>query len=177
MFKKVLLIVALAMGVTSVLYAQKMEKVEVKVAVDYMESSARYLEPSQCVMTTPLLADLKVIGTQISYTEKDAFKDIEVTESSINMVPTLKKIALCRAARAYNADMIIGAMVDVITNANHRFEITITGYPARYANFRNATADDVELVKRGLAVSFGNDGEVLGDPSEKAKVYEENKIE
>ena len=173
MIKKLFLTVTLIVSVTVVASAQKIDRVEV--AVDYMESSARYLQPSQSIMTTPMIADLKVTGGQISYTETEAFKDLEVTESLIDLIPTFKKIALCHAARAHNADMIIGAMVDVVTNSRQRLEITITGYPACYMNFRNATEDDIELVKKGLSVSFGSNGEVLGDPSEKAEVYEEKK--
>ena len=120
-------------------------------------------------------ADLKGTGTQISYTETEAFKDLEVTESLINMIPTFKKIALCHAARAYNADMIIGALVDVVTNKNHRLEITITGYPACYVNFRNATSEDMDLVKKGLTTVRGSNEGVLDNPEERAEVYEEKK--
>lgn len=171
--KKILLSVALVIGFATAASAQKVERVEV--TVDYMESSARYLEPSQSIMTTPMIADLKVTGSQISYTETEAFKDLEVTESLINMIPTFKKIALCHAARAYNADMIIGALVDVVTNKNHRLEITITGYPACYVNFRNATSEDLDLVKKGLTTVLGSNEGVLDNPEERAEVYEEKK--
>jgi len=171
--KKILLSVALVIGFATAASAQKVERVEV--TVDYMESSARYLEPSQSIMTTPMIADLKVTGSQISYTETEAFKDLEVTESLINMIPTFKKIALCHAARAYNADMIIGALVDVVTNKNHRLEITITGYPACYVNFRNATSEDMDLVKKGLTTVLGSNEGVLDNPEERAEVYEEKK--
>ena len=175
-FKKLFLSVAFAIGVTFVASAQKIERVEqVETTVDYMESSARYLEPSQTIMTTPMIADLKVMGGQISYTETEAFKDVEVTEGILDLIPTFKKIALCHAARAHKADMIIGALVDVITNANHRLEITITGYPACYVNFRNATADDLELVKKGYATVVSGSSDVLNNPDEKAEIHEKKK--
>ena len=145
------------------------------VQVDYMESSARYLEPTQSIMTTPLIADLSVVGGQISYTETEAFKNYEVTEDLIELVPSFKAIALCHAARAHKADMIIGAMVDVITNDKGRLEITITGYPAKYVNFRNATNNDMELVKKGMSVVFDAQGEALGKPDEQIKITEEKK--
>ena len=44
-------------GFSSIASAQKTE-----VKVDYMESSALYLEPTQSIMTTPLIADLSVVG-------------------------------------------------------------------------------------------------------------------
>lgn len=173
MVKKLFLSVALVLGATIIASAQKVERVEV--TVDYMESSARSLDPTQTVMTTPMIADLEVIGGQISYTETETFKNLEVTESLIKLVPTFKKIALCHAARAYKADMIIGAMVDVVTNKDHRLEITITGYPARYVNFRNATDSDMDLVKKGLATVLNNSADALDRPEERAEVYEEKR--
>lgn len=167
MFKKVFVSLVLIIGLATTSFAQKMD-----IKVDYMESSARYLEPTQSIMTTPLIADLSVIGGQISYTEVEAFKDYEVTEALIDLVPSFKKIALCHAARAYKADMIIGAMVDVITNENGRFEITITGYPAKYVNFRNATQDDIILVKQGMSVIFDSQGETLEKPEDNIKMEE-----
>lgn len=128
--KRLFLFLMVLIGFSSIASAQKTE-----VKVDYMELSARYLEPTQSIMTTPLIADLSVVGGQISYTETEAFKDYEVTDALIDLVPSFKKIALCHAARAHKADMI-GAMVDVITTDKGRLEITITGYPARYVNFK-----------------------------------------
>lgn len=170
MLKKLFLTVALVLGTMAIASAQKTE-----ITVDYMESSARYLEPAQSIMTTPMIADLEVMGGQISYTESEAFKNYEVTEALIELVPSFKKIALCHAARAHRADMIIGAMVDVITNKDNRLEITITGYPARYTNFRNATANDMELVKKGLAVTFNSGSEIFEKPEDQTKVVEEKK--
>ena len=93
----------------------------------------------------------------------------------IDLVPSFKKIALCHAARAHKADMIIGAMVDVITNENGHLEITITGYPAKYVNFRNATQQDVNLVKQGMSVVFDSQGEALERPEDNIKIEESKK--
>lgn len=54
------------------------------IKIDYMESSTQNLEPQNMIMTSPMIADLKVIGDQITYTETEAFKDIEVTQWVIN---------------------------------------------------------------------------------------------
>lgn len=168
MLKKFLLTVAVVIGSAAIASAQKVDRIET--TVDYMESSARYMEPSQNIMTTPMIADLEVIGGSVSYTETEAFKNYEVTEELVQLVPGFKRIALSRAARAHNADIIIGAMVDVITNGNGRLEITITGYPARYTNFRNATSDEIELVRMGQTVILDNSGEVLDTPDHQIKV-------
>lgn len=168
MVKKFLLVVAVALGSAAIASAQKVDRIET--TVDYMESSARYMEPSQNIMTTPMIADLEVIGGSVSYTETEAFKNYEVTEELTQLVPGFKRIALSRAARAHKADVIIGAMVDVITNENGRLEITITGYPARYTNFRNATSNDIELVKKGQTVILDNSSNVLDTPDQQIKV-------
>ena len=171
MLKKLLLVIASAIASVTIASAQKIDRIET--SVDYMESSARYLEPSQNIMTTPMIADLQVIGASISYTETEAFKNYEVTEELIKLIPGFKSIALSRAARAHKADVIIGAMVDVITNEQGRLEITITGYPARYTNFRNATNDDIELVKFGQTVIVSGESSVLETPDQQIRVEEQ----
>ena len=173
MLKKLFMVTAIVIGSVTIASAQKIDRVET--TVDYMESSARYLEPSQNIMTTPMIADLQVIGASISYTETEAFKNYEVTEELIKLVPGFKSIALSRAARAHKADVIIGAMVDVITNEQGRLEITITGYPARYTNFRNATNDDIELVKFGQTVIVSGESSVLETPDQQIRVEEQTK--
>lgn len=170
MLKKLILVIAIAIGSVTIASAQKIDRIET--SVDYMESSARYMEPSQNIMTTPLIADLEVIGASISYTETEAFKNYEVTEDLIKLVPGFKSIALSRAARAHKADVIIGAMVDVVTNEQGRLEITITGYPARYTNFRNATNNDIELVKHGQTVIVKGESNVLETPDQQIRVEE-----
>ena len=170
MIKKLLLVIAIAIGSVTIASAQKVDRIET--TVDYMESSARYMEPSQSIMTSPMIADLEVVGGSISYTETEAFKNYEVTEELIQLVPGFKRIALSREARAHKADVIIGAMVEVITNENGRLEITITGYPARYTNFRNATSEDMDLVKKGQTVVLDNSSDVLDTPEQQIKVEE-----
>lgn len=168
MFLKVVLTIAIALLSATIATAQKVDRIET--TVDYMESSARYMEPSQNIMITPMIADLEVIGGSVSYTETEAFKNYEVTEELIPLVPGFKRIALSRAARAHKADVIIGAMVDVITNEDGRLEITITGYPARYTNFRNATGNEIDLVKKGQTVIIDYSSDVLDTPDQQIKV-------
>ncbi len=141
-----------------------------KPAVDYKESSARNLEPQHSVMITPLIADLSIIGERIVYTEKEAFENYQVTAEIVKFIPNFKKVALSRAARAYKADAIIGATVDVITNPQGRLEITVSGYPAKYSNFRNATSEDIALVQQGLSVMTDNSSDVLTSPSSQTKI-------
>lgn len=141
-----------------------------KTSIDYKESSARNLEPMHSVMVAPLIADLEITGGQITYTEKDAFANYSVDVNVVKYIPDFKKVALSRAARAHKADAIIGATVDVITNAYGHLEITITGYPAKYTNFRNASSEDIKLVREGLeTMAKGNQANMLTVPDDMVK--------
>lgn len=113
---------------------------------EYQESSARNLEPEQTMLVSPLIADLKVSETKIYHVEREAFADVVIDASVINDISEYKKIALSRAARANNADVMVGTIMDIVTE-NGKLVITVSGYPARYTNFRVATTDDTELVR------------------------------
>lgn len=140
-----------------------------RISVDYKESSVRNLEPIQSVVVAPLIADLKVDPVRISYTETEMFKDYLVTPDVVKYIADFKKIALSRAAAANSADLIIGAIVDVITNASGRLEITISGYPAKYVNFRNATPEELKMVRESQEIYNTYDGYVHSNISDKDK--------
>ncbi|MBR5843021.1 MAG: hypothetical protein IKY75_00350 [Bacteroidaceae bacterium] len=129
--------------------------------VVYQESSTRNLEPDHYMMTAPLIADVVVSQQKISYTEKEAYKILPVTAANAeqikSMMPDLKKIALSRAAKTYDADLLVGTIIDVITNDQGFLEITVSGYPAKYTNFRNATRQDIENVQEARIATYGQD--------------------
>lgn len=134
--------------------------------IDYMESSARILEPEHKMLATPLIADLQVSDKKISYTEKEMFANLEVTNLLLNNMPELKKIALSRAAQAHNADILVGATIDVVTK-NERLEITVTGYPAHYVKFRNVSEQDIKVMEKLHFVSGGKSNaadEIIASP-------------
>lgn len=169
--KKLFLIIACALSLTAV-HAQTTKKTSVE--VDYMEASSRYLEPTQAFLTIPVIADLQVSQTRISYTEKEAFRGYTVTDDLIKLVPNFKQIALCRAAKAHNADVVLGATIDVITNAEGFLEITITGYPASYSNFRNAKDTDIEIIRKGAALFSDKGSVIMGSPQSNVEIEEVN---
>lgn len=159
MMKKAILAAAAILTFCSVSLAQSRTD-----RVEYQESSARNLEPQQSVMITPMIADLQLISDKIAYTEKDAFSRYPVSPAIVKLVPEFKKIALSRAARAYKADAIVGATIDVITNEAGFLEITVSGYPAKYVNFRNATEQDVNLVAKAKSVTGEENNKILENP-------------
>lgn len=121
---------------------------------EYQESSARNLEPEQTMVVTPVAADLVVSETKVYHVEREAFKDVRVDASVIKDIAEFKKIALSRAARAHNADVMVGTIMDIVTE-DGRLVITVSGYPARYTNFRVATTEDTDLARE--AQMFKND--------------------
>ncbi len=135
--------------------------------VNYTASSARSIEPAQAVMITPMVADMEVISDRISYTESEAFADYPINADLILQVPTLEKIALSRAAKAYGADAIVAATVDVATNSQGRLEITISGYPVKYVNFRNATVQDAQL--QSIAQAYAHEEDYFAGEEEDQK--------
>ena len=46
------------------------------------------------------------------------------------------------AIAANKADVLVAPIVEIQTDANNYLVISVTGYPATYQNYRNATPDD-----------------------------------
>lgn len=117
--------------------------------VRLIDSNARTLEPEHNMLLMPLAADLFVSPIRITHVETRAFEHESFMDASSLSKKTLDKyttVALNRAANAHNADVIVGALID-ITTIDGKLKITISGYPANYRNFRNATIDDTEVIK------------------------------
>lgn len=142
-------------------------------STDYMESSARVLEPEQSMLLTPMIADLRVSDTKVYYTETEAFANFEVTPTLLQSITELKKIALSRAARAHKADVLVGSTIDVVTK-NKRLEITVSGYPAYYVKFRNLITKDIELLKQAQTLNY-KDGAIIVNTPAASKLNNSNK--
>ena len=137
------------------------------ISYDYQESSVRILEPEQAMLLSPVMADLEVSNKKVVHTERDAFANIEIAPDVIKNISEFKKIALSRAAKAHNADVLVGTIIDVVTK-NQRLEITVSGYPAYYRNFRSATMADTELVKAALSVKNRQlENDIIAAPTER----------
>lgn len=145
------------------------EYIETERTLEYMESSARVLEPEHNMLLTPIIADLQVSDEKIRYEEKDMFKDMEITHSLLKNITELKKIALSRAARAHNADVLVGTTIDVVT-VDGRLEISVSGYPAYYTKFRNVKSDDVKLQKEVKQIKTESGTTILKSPESTLQV-------
>lgn len=171
--KKLFLTVMFILCITNISHAQKYLE-----SVNYMEASSRETSSAVDVMTTPLIADLEVLP-RIEETVTEPFKNINVT-SDINLAtPTYKKIALAEVANKYNADLILGALVKVETLESEkggRLAITISGYPAKYVKFRNATKEDIDLVRSASTLRTEEES-VMDVPENRTTVVKEKVLQ
>lgn len=129
----------------------------------YNESSARNIEPGQRILTTPLIADVQV-------TSKEKIKPyVEVFPFVMNpqvkdAVPGFKRTAFAHAAKENNADILVGTDITVTTNEDGFVVVTVTGYPAKYTNFRNATAQDTWMLEFYRYAVEGDNLAIFADP-------------
>lgn len=114
----------------------------------YKSTESREFEPRQGVIVTPLIADMKVLS-------QTAVKDSTTFDILVSTIPTYeitswiseyKKEVLSMMLKKYNADAIVAPLTDVTTTKEGNMKICISGYPAKYVNFRNATTVDTWMV-------------------------------
>lgn len=123
----------------------------------YTSTAARNLEAGHEMMVTPLLADVKVqpVGHQVFGEDRFYYVDIEASDAwKSQSIEQLKRQALFDFAKEFKADVIVGALISAQTvddnkdgvvdrvGKRYKVRITISGYPANYVNFRNASQED-----------------------------------
>lgn len=114
-----------------------------KKATNYTAVEYRTIEPTQAVYTAPLIADLKVSETRISYAERINVKVNSKTDAEIQAIAEKEKqVVINNAVKSNNADVLVAPIVEIQTDANMYLVISVTGYPASYKNYRNATPED-----------------------------------
>lgn len=140
--KKLLLSVISAMTVASCATQQTIYR--------YREASGRNIEPAQNAVITPAVADLKITSdARVTHTEH--FNEL-VTPEIIKQIDNFKKMALLNAANKYNADTMVAALINVDTDRNGYLVITVSGYPAKYVNFRVMKESDLWITNIGVAI-------------------------
>lgn len=123
----------------------------------YYEATARSISPVATAHTTPVAADLAVSNQRITHKESIqntiSAEDLKDPDNSA-LIRYIKDFTLTRAAKKYNADVILVPTFDIRTSDDgKRIDIEITGYPASYTNFRKATNADFELIRAGFNTS------------------------
>lgn len=113
----------------------------------YSYSEFRTTEPTQTVHAVPVIADLEMSQTRITYAERINIDVTTLKKDELQaIVETQKETVLLNAIKQHKADVIVAPLIDIQTDSNHNLIITVVGYPATYKNFRNATPDDAWFV-------------------------------
>lgn len=154
--KKILLVSLVALATTTG-FAQKVKKPE-NVST-YTESAARNIEPRSGVIVTPVIADMQIISqNRIEYSETLPYY---VTPEIVSFVPSFKKTVFFHATKEHNCDALAASLIDVTTTPEGFLHITVTGYPAKYVNFRNATANDTWMVQMHQLINNNHDNDIF----------------
>lgn len=140
----------LVLGVTMLLTSCAMSTYETRYRYD--ENTASYINTQmQPTYVIPTVADLEISPNKIveSQTFDNTLKsyDISHTEAS----PTLeywKSLTVSKAVQAHNADVIVAPIFDIKTSDNYAtVTVTVSGYPAKYKNFRNMSEKDADAFR------------------------------
>lgn len=127
--------------------------------LSYREASTRLVEPNQGAIVTPLIADMELISEEKIQPYVEEFG--KLTYLTLSNIEGYKKTALLNAAKKYGADVIVAATIEVETTDSGILKITVTGFPARYTNFRKATEKDAWMVGMHQVINQGNVSPVL----------------
>lgn len=138
----------------------------------YNEVAYRNLEPKQDAVIVPLKGEIEVLAdkdgtyTRIAGATKrsgtDLMNGVVVYPLEETLLPyeiqEWKKRAVNEVAKAYEADLIVGALVDVEYAENVKIDkrdkdvkciltVKISGYPARFKGFRNLDVSDPSVLE------------------------------
>ncbi len=116
----------------------------------HKEAQIRVSEPGVTTLTTPLVADIEVVSQKRiePFVYNSTVKAADC-KGNVKLVEQEKTFAIAAACMKYNADILVGQLISVDTDARTGcLVVTVVGYPAIYKNFRNATEKDMEI-KRG----------------------------
>ena len=118
----------------------------------YSYSEYRSVQAAQSVATAPLIADLVVAEKRITYAERinTVISGMSASEAKA-LADKEKETVIANAVKANKADVLVAPIIDIQTDANGYLVIEVTGYPASYKNFRNASKDDLWIVEKNSA--------------------------
>lgn len=154
--KKILLVSLVALATTTG-FAQKVKNPEN--LSTYTESAARNIEPRSGVIVTPLIADMQILRNErVEYSETLPYY---VTPEIVSFVPSFKKTVFFHATKEHKCDALAASLIDVTTTPEGFLQITVTGYPAKYVNFRNATANDTWMVQMHQLINNNHNNDIF----------------
>lgn len=118
----------------------------------FQDSEVHMSQPEVRVFVTPQVADLEMIYPGKSREEYQQFFNIKSIDTLTEVeFDNLKKRALYSFASEHGADLIIEPIFNSIVSEKDpkRILITVTGYPAKYVNFRplGKSQGDLDMVR------------------------------
>ena len=117
----------------------------------FEEAVTRAAEPEVKVFIHPLIADLQMIETERQPYGPYTYKIKSPENLTIVELENFKKRALYQAVQISDADVLIEPLFDSYIDESdpHKLVINLTGFPAKYVNFRNlgSSPDDLEMVR------------------------------
>lgn len=118
----------------------------------FQDSEVHMSQPEVRVFVTPQVADLEMVYPGKSREEYQQFFNIKSIETlTEGEFDNLKKRALYSFANEHGADLIIEPIFNstVSEKDTKRILITVTGYPAKYVNFRplGKSQADLDMVR------------------------------
>lgn len=117
-------------------------------ATSYSYSEYKTISPTQAVYTVPVIADLDVAKECITYAERINQNITTLTNAEVEVLASREKeVVVSNAAKANNADVIVAPTINITTDVNKNLVIVVTGYPAKYKNFRSATENDKWIIE------------------------------
>ncbi len=109
----------------------------------YSYAETRTVEPTQSVNVVLVVAELEVSQERITYAERLSVKANSLSNSEFNALVEQEKVQVINnATTAHEADLIVAPVVSVQTDVKNNLIISVSGYPAKYKNYRNATQED-----------------------------------
>lgn len=111
--------------------------------VDYQSAQARILDIVTSGYVKPKVVDLEMIKKPNSNEDLRMVDSIFYTKAQVKAMNSdeanIRANASFHFCEKYQADVIVGALYDIHTTANHDgYMVKVIGYPARFHNFRDA---------------------------------------
>ena len=113
------------------------------------QSQARMIETNMGAVTAPIIGELgEVSPTKIVDTtmfDISMFRDAKMV---VDLLPEFKQYALAKYCTKHGYDVIINALFQVFTSDDgFQLNVVVTGFPARYKRFRQATSEDAWMLR------------------------------
>ncbi len=112
------------------------------------QAIARSVEPEIRVFIHPQIAEIEMLSTEKMEYGPYKFSLKEPEKLNQYLVEQLKVIALFRATKEAKADILVGSLFDIymLDNDPKNLYIDLSGYPAKYVNFKNLEGSDINMV-------------------------------